>query len=197
MKRFFLLAVVAIYATSVGATTSMLTEEPTSQSQQNQSINDADSISLVEIQQIEVNGVRAKSDTPIAFSAYSREQIDERNYGKNPSASWKLVEPIRYLFCAFFSGAYMIGSSTLVGSVVPWVHPDRNSTKAIITVIIFFIITQLLSVNVWGHSDVLVLQFALLFLQSQTESSLNPALHVRGLLSFYYLLRGLYLWNLM
>lgn len=83
MKRFFLLAVVAIYATSVGAATSMLTEEPTSQNQQNQSINDADSISLVEIQQIEVNGVRAKSDTPIAFSAYSREQIDERNYGED------------------------------------------------------------------------------------------------------------------
>lgn len=83
MKRFFLLAVVAIYATSVGAATWQPAEEPTSQNQQNQSINDADSISLVEIQQIEINGVRAKHDTPIAFSAYSREQIDERNYGED------------------------------------------------------------------------------------------------------------------
>ena len=37
MKRFFLLAVVAIYATSVEAATWQPAEEPTSQNQQNQS----------------------------------------------------------------------------------------------------------------------------------------------------------------
>ena len=83
MKRFFLLAVVAVYATSVGAKASMPIEATASQTSQNQTINTIDEDSLYVIQQIEVNGVRAKSDAPIAFSAYSREQIEERNYGED------------------------------------------------------------------------------------------------------------------
>ncbi|MBR4149420.1 MAG: TonB-dependent receptor plug domain-containing protein, partial [Rikenellaceae bacterium] len=83
MKRFFLLAVVAIYATSVGAKTSTPIEATASQTSQNQTINTLYEDSLYVIQQIEVSGVRAKSDTPIAFSTYSREQIEERNYGED------------------------------------------------------------------------------------------------------------------
>lgn len=87
MKRFFLLAVVAFCATSVEAEAATPNEAKALQDSQNQTITLSaqaeDSLSLIEIQQIEVNGVRAKHDTPIAFSAYSREQIDERNYGED------------------------------------------------------------------------------------------------------------------
>ncbi|MBR5135563.1 MAG: TonB-dependent receptor, partial [Rikenellaceae bacterium] len=83
MKRFFLLAVVAIYATSVGAKVSTPIEVTASQSTHNQTTNTLSEDSLYVIQQVEVSGVRAKSDTPIAFSVYSREQIEERNYGED------------------------------------------------------------------------------------------------------------------
>lgn len=83
MKRFFLLAVVALTATSVEAVTSIPNEAPASQITQNQSNDDLDSLTIYDIQQIEVSSVRAKKHQPIAFSSYSREQIEERNYGED------------------------------------------------------------------------------------------------------------------
>lgn len=83
MKRFFLLATVAFYATTVGAMTSTPSQADASQQTQNQTYVRLSEDSLYAIQQIEVNGVRAKSDEPIAFSAYSREQIESRNYGED------------------------------------------------------------------------------------------------------------------
>ena len=90
MKRFFLLATVAFCATTVGAMTSTPSQadasqpaELTSQQSQNQTFTRLSEDSLYAIQQIEVNGVRAKKDEPIAFSAYSREQIEARNYGED------------------------------------------------------------------------------------------------------------------
>lgn len=83
MKRFFLLAVVALTATSVEAVTSISNEAPASQIAQNQSNDDLDSLTIYDIQQIEVSSVRAKKHQPIAFSSYSREQIEERNYGED------------------------------------------------------------------------------------------------------------------
>ena len=67
MKRIFLLTMVAIAATTLGA--------------QAQS---ADSISFYQnIQQVEVTAIRAKHDTPIAHSNLSRKEIEERNYGED------------------------------------------------------------------------------------------------------------------
>lgn len=83
MKRFFLLATVAFYATTVGAVTSTPSQADASQQSQNQTYARLSEDSLYAIQQIEVNGVRAKHDEPIAFSAYSREQIESRNYGED------------------------------------------------------------------------------------------------------------------
>ena len=83
MKRFFLLATVAFYATTVGAMTSTPSQADASQQSQNQTYVRLSEDSLYAIQQIEVNGVRAKHDEPIAFSAYSREQIESRNYGED------------------------------------------------------------------------------------------------------------------
>ena len=83
MKRFFLLATVAFYATTVGAMTSTPSQADASQQSQNQTYARLSEDSLYAIQQIEVNGVRAKHDEPIAFSAYSREQIESRNYGED------------------------------------------------------------------------------------------------------------------
>lgn len=83
MKRFFLLAVVAIWATNVGAATSTPDEATASQITQNQSNDNLDSLTIYDIQQIEVNSVRAKKHQPIAFASYSREQIEERNYGED------------------------------------------------------------------------------------------------------------------
>ncbi|MBQ5596298.1 MAG: TonB-dependent receptor [Rikenellaceae bacterium] len=83
MKRFFLLATVAFYATTVGATTSTPSQADASQQSQNQTYARLSEDSLYAIQQIEVNSVRAKHDEPIAFSAYSREQIESRNYGED------------------------------------------------------------------------------------------------------------------
>lgn len=83
MKRFFLLATVAFYATTVGAVTSTPSQADASQQSQNQTYTRLSEDSLYAIQQIEVNGVRAKHDEPIAFSAYSREQIESRNYGED------------------------------------------------------------------------------------------------------------------
>lgn len=90
MKRFFLLATVAFCATTVGAMTSIPSQadasqpaELASQNSQNQTFARVSEDSLYAIQQIEVNCVRAKSDEPIAFSAYSREQIEARNYGED------------------------------------------------------------------------------------------------------------------
>ena len=64
MKRFFLLAVVAIWATNVGATTSTPDEATASQITQNQSNDNLDSLTIYDIQQIEVNSVRAKKHQP-------------------------------------------------------------------------------------------------------------------------------------
>lgn len=83
MKRFFLLATVAFYATTVGAMTSTPLQADASQQSQNQTYARLSEDSLYAIQQIEVNSVRAKHDEPIAFSAYSREQIESRNYGED------------------------------------------------------------------------------------------------------------------
>ena len=83
MKRFFLLATVAFYATTVGAVTSTPSQADASQQSQNQTYARLSEDSLYAIQQIEVNSVRAKHDEPIAFSAYSREQIESRNYGED------------------------------------------------------------------------------------------------------------------
>ncbi|MBQ5679276.1 MAG: TonB-dependent receptor [Rikenellaceae bacterium] len=83
MKRFFLLATVAFYATTVGAMTSTPSQADASQQSQNQTYARLSEDSLYAIQQIEVNSVRAKHDEPIAFSAYSREQIESRNYGED------------------------------------------------------------------------------------------------------------------
>ena len=83
MKRFFLLATVAFYATTVGAVTSTPSQADALQQSQNQTYARLSEDSLYAIQQIEVNGVRAKHDEPIAFSAYSREQIESRNYGED------------------------------------------------------------------------------------------------------------------
>lgn len=83
MKRFFLLATVAFYATTVGAITSTPSQADASQQSQNQTYARLSEDSLYAIQQIEVNSVRAKHDEPIAFSAYSREQIESRNYGED------------------------------------------------------------------------------------------------------------------
>ena len=83
MKRFFLLATVAFYATTVGAMTSTPSQVDASQQSQNQTYARLSEDSLYAIQQIEVNSVRAKHDEPIAFSAYSREQIESRNYGED------------------------------------------------------------------------------------------------------------------
>ncbi len=83
MKRFFLLATVAFCATTVGAMTSTPLQADASQQSQNQTYVRLSEDSLYAIQQIEVNSVRAKHDEPIAFSAYSREQIERRNYGED------------------------------------------------------------------------------------------------------------------
>lgn len=83
MKRFFLLATVVFYATTVGAMTSTPSQADASQQSQNQTYARLSEDSLYAIQQIEVNSVRAKHDEPIAFSAYSREQIESRNYGED------------------------------------------------------------------------------------------------------------------
>ena len=83
MKRFFLLATVAFYATTVGAVTSTPSQADALQQSQNQTYARLSEDSLYAIQQIEVNSVRAKHDEPIAFSAYSREQIESRNYGED------------------------------------------------------------------------------------------------------------------
>lgn len=67
MKRFFLLTMVAIAATTLGV-----------------KAQSADSISFYQnIQQVEVTAIRAKHDTPIAHSNLSRKEIEERNYGED------------------------------------------------------------------------------------------------------------------
>ena len=83
MKRFFLLATVAFYATTVGAMTSTPSQADASQQSQNQTYARLSEDSLYAIEQIEVNSVRAMHVEPIAFSAYSREQIESRNYGED------------------------------------------------------------------------------------------------------------------
>ena len=67
MKRIFLLTAVAACATIFGARAEK-----------------ADSISFYQnIQQVEVTAIRAKADTPIAYSNLSRNEIEEKNYGED------------------------------------------------------------------------------------------------------------------
>ena len=70
MKRIFIFIAVALCAT-IGAKA------------QNERLK-ADSITFYQnIQQVEVTAVRAKRDTPIAYSNLSRNEIEERNYGED------------------------------------------------------------------------------------------------------------------
>lgn len=76
MKRFFLFTTVALCATNFGvaASTKSTSTQPTAPT---------DSISLYAIEQVEITATRAKSDTPIAYTELSREQIERQNYGED------------------------------------------------------------------------------------------------------------------
>ena len=70
MKRIFLLMTVALCATFAAR----------AEAKESRNIIQNDSVA---IQQIEVVATRAKSNTPIAHSNLSREEIEERNYGED------------------------------------------------------------------------------------------------------------------
>ena len=76
MKRFFLFTTVALCAANFAALAS-------TDNSSKQLTTQSDSLSLYEIQRVEVTATRAKRDTPIAFAELSREQIEQRNYGED------------------------------------------------------------------------------------------------------------------
>ena len=76
MKRIFLFTTAALCAAKFVA---LASTNPTS----TQLTTQSDSLSLYEIQRVEVTATRARRDTPIAFAELSREQIEQRNYGED------------------------------------------------------------------------------------------------------------------
>lgn len=76
MKRIFLFTTAALCAAKFAATAS--TAQLSTSTKPN-----ADSLSLYAIEQVEITATRAKSDTPVAFSELSREQIEQQNYGED------------------------------------------------------------------------------------------------------------------
>ena len=79
MKRF-LLTLAALASTALAAQAATSAAQP-GQSGHNNRSADADSLSMHEIQQIEVCATRASHTTPVAYSELSQEEIAKRNFG--------------------------------------------------------------------------------------------------------------------